>query len=132
MYQIYKDVYAIQTDSNRTWEESCLRVPVVNIDKLIEEELGARRKRRASEEDEWGAFNDEFQETSFSEHTDMSVDNYPEPYCGKVSDLPTQCYQESLLELWAVDGHFGEASDSSIAALTKEQILHKVNTASYR
>jgi len=131
MYQIYKDVYAIQTDSNRTWEESCLRVPVVNIDKLIEEELGARRKRRASEEDEWGAFNDEFQETSFSEHTDMSVDNYPEPYCGKVSDLQTQCYQESLLELWAVDGHFGEASDSSIAALTKEQILHKVNTASY-
>ena len=55
-----------------------------------------------AQEDDWD-FSD-FEEDDFVEKTDMSVENYPQPYCGKVSDLPTQCYQESLLELWAVEG----------------------------
>ena len=104
MYRIYKAVYAIKTEQNKTWEECCLRVPVVNIDKMIEEELdGKRRRRRETEEDNWD-FSDFDDEEEFVEKTDMSVENYPQPYCGKVSDLPTQCYQESLLELWAVEG----------------------------
>ena len=100
MYRIYKAVYSIKTEQNKTWEECCLRVPVVNIDKMIEEELG--RERREAQEDDWD-FSD-FDEKEFVEKTDMSVENYPQPYCAKVSDLPTQCYQESLLELWAVEG----------------------------
>ena len=104
MYRIYKAVYAIKTEQNKTWEECCLRVPVVNIDKMIEEELDGkrRRRRREAQEDDWD-FSD-FDQEEFVEKTDMSVENYPQPYCGKVSDLPTQCYQESLLELWAVEG----------------------------
>ena len=102
MYRIYKAVYAIQTEQNKSWEECCLRVPVVNIDEMIEKELDGRRRRREAQDDEWD-FSD-FDQDEFVEKTDMSVDNYPEPYCGKVSDLPTQCYQESLLELWAVEG----------------------------
>ena len=106
MYRIYKAVYAIKTEQNKTWEECCLRVPVVNIDKMIEEELDGkrrkRRRRREADDEDWD-FSD-FDQEEFVEKTDMSVENYPQPYCGKVSDLPTQCYQESLLELWAVEG----------------------------
>ena len=108
MYRIYKAVYAIKTEQNKTWEECCLRVPVVNIDKMIEEELDGRRRRRRrrrreAQEDDWdfSVFDDD---KEFVEKTDPSVERYPQPYCGKVSDLPTQCYQESLLELWAVEG----------------------------
>ena len=103
MYRIYKAVYAIKTEQNKTWEECCLRVPVVNIDKMIEEELDGKRRRREAQEDDWD-FSDFDDEKEFVEKTDMSVEKYPQPYCGKVSDLPTQCYQESLLELWAVEG----------------------------
>ena len=70
MYRIYKAVYAIKTEQNKTWEECCLRVPVVNIDKMIEEELdGKRRRRRMAQEDDWD-FSD-FEEDDFVEKTDM-------------------------------------------------------------
>ena len=75
MYRIYKAVYDITTEQNKTWEECCLRVPVVNIDKMIEEELEGKRRRREAD-DEWD-FSD-FEQEEFVEKTDMSVDNYPQ------------------------------------------------------
>ena len=132
MYRIYKAVYDITTEQNKTWEECCLRVPVVNIDKMIEEELEGKRRRREAD-DEWD-FSD-FEQEEFVEKTDMSVDNYPEPYCGKVADLPTQCYQESLLELWAVEGatHTKRRSKLSffVEHIYRKQMLSKNEASNF-
>ena len=59
------------------------RVPVVNIDKLIKEELGSRR-RRAPQEDDWDF--SEFETETLVENEDMSVTKYPAPYCDQVQD----------------------------------------------
>ena len=125
MYRIYKAVYDITTEQNKTWEECCLRVPVVNIDKMIEEELEGKRRRREAD-DEWD-FSD-FEQEEFVEKTDMSVDNYPQPYCGKVADLPTQCYQESLLELWAVEG---ATQTNTRSKFSVEHILSKKEASNF-
>ena len=56
-------------------------MPVVNIDKLIKEELGSRRKR-APDEDDWDF--SEFETETLVENEDMSVTKYPAPYCDQV------------------------------------------------
>jgi len=130
MYQIYKKVYGLKTSTNFTWEKACLRVPVVNIDELIKEEMKKRGRKKRRAMDDWMDFSD-FEEETFIEPEDRSVKEYPNPYCGKVEGLPTQCYQESILDLWAVDGEFGPASDKIIASLTKQKILDKINGPGY-
>eukprot|EP00092_Neocalanus_flemingeri_P008175 GFUD01008815.1.p1 GENE.GFUD01008815.1~~GFUD01008815.1.p1 ORF type:complete len:989 (+),score=163.46 GFUD01008815.1:223-3189(+) len=130
MYRIYKDVYTIRTKENRTWQDSCLRIPVVNIDEMIES-FTERKKRFADDYDEdmWdmGDLNEEFEEKA-----DYSVGQfYPDPYCDKVSQLTTECFQESLLELWAYKGAFDQTADQTIASLTKEGILNKINGDNY-
>ena len=62
-------------------------MPVVNIDKLIKEELGSRRKR-APQEDDWDF--SEFETETLVENEDMSVTKYPAPYCDQVRD-PGMC-----------------------------------------
>ena len=42
--------------------------------------------------------------------------------------MPTVCYEESLLELWANEGDFDEASKSQIFNLTSEEIIEVMNT----
>ena len=56
---------------------------------------------------------------------------YPEPYCERVTALQTECFQESLLELWANKGVFDETSDRTIASLTKKDIIEKLNAGNY-
>ena len=124
MYEIHKSVYKLKTASNKTWENSCLRIPVVNIDEIMEQEMG-RRKRDVDWEDEFG---DDFDEAlEDSSKSDFSIGQYPEPYCGKVSGLPTSCLQESILELWADNGTFSEKSDAMIRDTTKEDIMERIN-----
>ena len=51
---------------------------------------------------------------------------YPDPYCGRVTALKTECFQESILELWANKGVFDETSEREIKSLTKEKIIDKL------
>ncbi|XP_023320376.1 uncharacterized protein LOC111695326 [Eurytemora carolleeae] len=130
LYAIYKSVYSIKTEKfNKTWENSCFRRPVV---KLTGEILSSRRKRdlwgEESAEDEFG-FNN-FDE-NFNTPADFSINNYPQPYCGMVESLPTACFEDSLLELWAFEGEFNHISDEKIAGLTTKEILDKVNNWGY-
>ena len=60
-----------------------------------------------------------------------ATDYYPDPYCERVTSLKTECYQESLLELWANKGVFDEASDEAIKTLTKEKIIDKLKSSNY-
>ena len=107
--------------------------------------MGKRRRRRQAEEhwgqDEWEEedldledwdMGDDFQE-GFDDVADFSVtSSYPQPYCKRIEDLKTQCFQESLLELWANKGVFDAVSDATIAGLTKHSILEKINGGNYR
>ena len=60
---------------------------------------------------------------------DFSVtSSYPEPYCSRIEDLSSACFQESILELWANKGAFDEIAEANIASLTKHSILEKLNS----
>ena len=91
---------------------------------MIEKEMGRRKRSPDFDFDELENFDEELEEGSKS---DFAVDQYPEPYCSKVSGLPTSCFQESILELWADNGTFSAKSDQMIRDLTKEDILEKIN-----
>ena len=96
------------------------------------EEDYKRKKRWTDDEDEdmWD-MGDDFNEGF--EKADYSVsDFYPDRYCKEVSNLTTECFEESILELWANKGAFDETSDRTIASLTKEDILNRVNKGNYR
>ena len=54
---------------------------------MIEEEIGGDRRRRSAQEDDWDF--SEFDSEQLSEKVDMSVSQYPEPYCAKVTILPS-------------------------------------------
>jgi len=129
MYEIYKSVYRIRTQTNNgTWNDLCFRRPVV---KITDDMLDSRRRKRDAFDDMFGdEFGAEFEE-EFSAPADFSLDRYPHPYCEMVESLDTICFHETLLELWADDGEFNEKSDAKIAALTKSEILKKINDWGY-
>ena len=97
------------------------------------ESFTERKKRWADEdedEDMWD-MGDDFNEGF--EKADYSVGQfYPDPYCEKVSQLTTECFQESLLELWAYKGAFDDTAEETIASLTKQDILTRINAGNYR
>ena len=64
---------------------------------------------------------------------DYSVGQFcPKLYCEKVSSLTTECFEGSILELWAYKGAFDETADRNIASLTEESILARINAGNYR
>jgi len=135
MYKIYKEVYQVKTKDNRTWSDSCFRIPVVNIDEMIAAftESKRRKKRWADEddydEDMWDMgedFNDGFGKADYS-----VGEFYPDQYCERVSNLTTECFEESILELFAHKGAFDETADRTIASLTKKAIISRINAGNY-
>ena len=42
--------------------------------------------------------------------------------------MPTVCYEESMLELWANEGDFSDESEREISNLTYEDIIETINT----
>ena len=91
------------------------------------------------EDTDWGAetwdLGENFNEEDFDNVADFSVtSSYPQPYCSRIGDLKSACFQESILELWANKGVFDEIAEANIASLTKHSILEKLNsvTGNYR
>ena len=125
------------------------RIPVLNVDELVKS-FGKKRRRRQAAEGEWGAetwegdtdwaaetwdLDENFSEEDFENVADFSVtSSYPQPYCSRISDLKSACFEESILELWANKGAFDEIAEANIASLTKQSILEKLNsvTGNYR
>ena len=92
-------------------------------------EENMRKKRWADDDDFMGEdFNEGFRKDDYSADDKY----YPDKYCPKVSNLTTECFEESLLELWANEGAFDETADKTIAELTKKDILERINKGNYR
>ena len=77
----------IRTPTNLTWNDLCLRLPIVKID--VAEIMGikntSKRMRRQVDngfEDFDDTGFDDFEKDSFIKNFDPSVSLYPDPYCG--------------------------------------------------
>lgn len=134
MYKVYQKVHDIKVEGNKTWNDFCLRLPIVKI--KLSSLLGKKRRRKrqlensffeedSNDDDDDGFFKND--DDDF--HTkDPSVEYYPEPYCRIVEEMDTACFEFTILELWAQDGSFTTESEYQIGNLTKERILEKINS----
>ena len=106
---------------------------MVNIDEMILDEMESLRKKRSPDDYDYDYdFMGEDFNTGFRKEDYSAGSDYPKKYCPKVSNLTTECFEESLLELWANEGAFDEVADKTIAGLTKKSILERINRGNYR
>ncbi len=104
MYEIHKRVRNLRTSGGKSWEDLCVKVPVVNLNDLFS--LGGNRRRKRSEFDDFD-FDEDFDFESIVEQEeeamgegegrksglDPSVHLYPDAYCAVAESLPLECYQ---------------------------------------
>ena len=57
-----------------------------------------------------------------------NVNYYPQPYCKVVNQMDFACLEMSILELWANDGKYDEATDKAMESLTNQDVLDKLNS----
>jgi len=126
MFKIRKSISNIRNENDDTWDNMCIRRPVVRAPSITE--IFGRRKRQTDDwDDDWE--NDDFFENlpEGDLGTDLSIIFYPEPYCSVVQKMPTACFESSVLELWANDGEYDELTEETIMNITQEELLYKVN-----
>ena len=63
---------------------------------------------------------------------DPSVVFYPDPYCPIVEAMPTACFEQSLLELFAENGVYEGVLEAKMEALTEQDVLNAINGKSFR
>ena len=131
MWKIRKGVADIKNSNGDTWEKMCLKRPVIRPPSLEDFNFGKRKRRHVEEEDKWDDWNDDgddifVDEASASDF--ISLIPYPTPYCNIIGLIPTTCFETSILELWANDGKYDEASENEIMSLTTAAIIEKVNS----
>ena len=91
MLQVHQRVEEIRGDQGVSWQESCMRVPVV-LTNTVEDFL---------EDDFFGEENDEDPvEGEEEEDRDPSIEWYHKGYCQVVDSMPSACLERSFLELW--------------------------------
>ncbi len=143
MYRVSRDIAGIKTEFNESWSDVCQRAPILrrpDVSQLINLFGKRRRKRFIDDDDDF--FNEEFGD--FSDFGDDDIDNldgnyadigeyynvhsYPDPYCKVVNELEYACLEMSILELWAHDGKYDEATDREMETLTNQDVLDKINS----
>lgn len=104
MYEIHKRVRNLRISGGKSWEDLCVKVPVVNLNDLFS--LGGSSRRKRSEFDDFD-FDEDFDFESIVEQEeeamgegegrksglDPSVHLYPDAYCAVAESLPLECYQ---------------------------------------
>ena len=132
MYKTYKTVQDLSIETGKTWSDMCFRLPIVKVD--MSQFLSRKRREISSEEDDFINNFDGFGEDEdfIPEFDPSTTSSYPDPYCRIVESMDTACYMYSILELWANDGKFDEASEAAIASLTLEDVIEKVNSGNTR
>ena len=129
MYRVSRSIAAIRNINNDTWETMCLRRPVIRPPGVTDLLFGRKKREVAAssfedwEDEDWGEEDDWGEDVS----GDLVSSLYPEPYCTYATSLATACMELGLLELWAVDGEYGEQTDMEIENLSQEDILDRIN-----
>jgi len=124
MYKTHQEVLRIRTKSGSSWEDICLKLPVVQVDELLSRR---RRKRDEFMEDVFGERDFQELDTNSSAEFDPSVALYPDIYCPVVEAMPQACFEKSLLEMWGDKGEYSEKTEVKIASLTQQEIINAVN-----
>ena len=93
MLEVHQQVEEIRGDPGVSWQESCMRVPVV-LTSAVEDFFGEEDffEEEESEEDAVG---------EEGEEPDPSIEYYNKGlYCQVVESFESACLERSLLELW--------------------------------
>jgi len=145
MYEVHKKVSEISTENGFNWEKQCFRLPVVKIIEKDGTEMPNKKKRKKravgeesvdffnnfDENTDW--FEDDYEDSlqniinnnaGVGDSADPSTFAYPQPYCGYMNRMPTACFEESLLELFATSDAINE---TYIENLTQEDIIRNLN-----
>ena len=153
IYRVRKEIANIRTSFNETWSDVCQKAPIMRkpdistLMNLFNNNGKKRRKKREESDfefeddvsfDEFGSWDDEFEEPDFDldslegNYQDIgeyyNIQSYPQPYCQVVDSLDLACMEMSILELWANDGEYDESTEQTIAQLTTEEVLDKINS----
>ena len=125
MWKIRKGVANIRNSNGDTWEKMCMKRPVIRPPSL--EDFGKRKRRQV--EDDWDDWEDDDEDFFVDDPSDfISLVPYPTPYCNIIGLIPTTCFETSILELWANDGKYDQASEEAIMNLTRTAVLEKINS----
>ena len=93
MLKVHERVENIRGGPGVSWQESCMRVPVV-LSSLVDEVANFL------EDDFFGDDFEEEVEEEEDEEVDPSIQWYHKGYCQVVESMPSACLERSLLELW--------------------------------
>ena len=96
MLEVHQRVEEIRGDPGVSWQESCMRVPVV-LTSAVEESMANFLDNDffGGEESEEDTVGEE------GEEADPSIEYYHKGlYCQVVESMPSACLERSLLELW--------------------------------
>ena len=141
MFKVHSRVEELKTDEGYAYAERCFRLPVLKIPDQNPQPAKNRVKRQF-EDDFFGEFSEEDFDSEFDDtmskimdgeanegNFDPSILFYPDPYCNTVNNMPTACFEESILEIFAQDGKYNV---TQIETLTQEDIITKINSLSTR
>ena len=94
MLKVHERVENIRGGPGVSWQESCMRVPVV-LSSLVDDSVG-----NFLEDDFFGDDFEEEVEEEEEKDEDPSIQWYHKGYCQVVESMPSACLERSLLELW--------------------------------
>ena len=125
MLKMRQTINVLKEESNKTWEDVCLRVPVVGVGDENEEQDFEYGVIADSEYE--GFFDDFFSDNSTQVRRkrdlgDLSLVLDRQDYCKSIDRLSKLCYERSILEIWNFDA-------TIINQLSDEQILKDINSA---
>ncbi|QQP53856.1 Uncharacterized protein FKW44_006485, partial [Caligus rogercresseyi] len=145
LFKMRNKIASIHSIYGDTLESKCAKFPVVKSPNLLNFIFGKRRrrrKRRSSDDFFSNDYDSEFFNESFNmEEEDeensgadvsypelLSVESYPEPYCGIVEGMEETCFESSLLELWGNNGEYDSSSRNTLESSNSQDILNTVNS----
>lgn len=148
--KIHRNLAKARSTDGFGWQDKCYEVPVVDLrgqESAPDPEDMLDFANTDSNTDDYVDYSSNYEDYYYHRQSetrkrrslqdvlsgdDPSVKLYPEDYCEIVKAVtkPT-CYESSLIELWAHDGYLGQRTQSTVNALTVEQILEDINNETF-
>ena len=123
MFEIRQILYSTLSPENVTWEQACLKVPLVPSE-YSDFVADSKSTEYEDEDDYFSSFSDDEFEPMKTDNVDLSVQFYPEPYCSVFNSLDSVCFEDNILELFASRGSL---TKEMIQSLSQESIMSTIN-----